>query len=133
MSKISKKLVRYIGASMSGNQSVQDEQFVEIRASIDAYTQRALKAIDSRNFEELHNATMDFIEAQDGVGVGDAKGGTGMLGDGEFLGIAMRSMVRRDFPTRNIVLLTQVALREAQGNPMPSTIAEVPLSQIKSS
>ena len=92
---MSKKLLRYIGASVTNDENVLDEQFQEILQSVRTFAKTVEVLVQDRNFAGLKTVMLDFIEQQDGIGDDEDGGGTGLLGDSEVLEAAARYLLRR--------------------------------------
>jgi hypothetical protein len=127
---ISKKLVRYICASLTKNENVQAEQFEEIQESVKTFAQTVDVLVKDRNFAGLKTVMLDFIEQQDGVGYDEDGGGTGLLGDTEVLEAAARYLLRREKDSKMAAMLMAIFYQKAQGTPFPSTTKYVRLSEL---
>ena len=121
--------MRYIGASLTNDETVQAEQFAEIQQSVKTFAQTVEVLVRDRNFAGLNTVMLDFIEQQDGVGDDDDDGGgTGLLGDTNVLEAAARYLLRRQKDSDMAAMLMDIAFRRVQGT--PSTTKYVPLSDL---
>ena len=128
---ISKKLVRYLDASLANDKKVQAEQLEEIHNTVKTFAQKVEVLVKDRNFAGLRTALLDFIEQQDGVGYDENGGGTGLLGDEELLEAAARYLLRRRMGPEKATFLMRVVYQKVQGTPFPSTIKNIRLSELK--
>ena len=107
----SKKLLRYISASVTNDADVQDEQFHEIHESVKAFVQTVEVLVKDRNFAGLKTVMLDFIEEQDGVGYDENGGGSGLLSDTDVLKVAVGFLLRRGKDSEIGVKLMEMAYR----------------------
>lgn len=109
----SKKLLRYIGASVMNDTDVQDEQFEEIQESVKTFARTVEVLVQDRNFAGLKTVMLDFIEQQDGIGYDENGGGTGLLGDTDILAVATGYLIRRGKDSETAAKLMANAYQKA--------------------
>jgi len=108
----SKKLLRYLTASYTNDADLQDEQFQEIRESVQAFAQKVDALVKTRSFAGLKTALLDFLEEQDGVGYDEDSGGSALLGDSDVLEVAARYLLRRGKDSEMAAKLMDVAYQK---------------------